>query len=145
MNICFPNSFIYGCIFHLTRSWYRKIQELGLSKVYKENCEEGSWLRKIFGLPYLEASEVGDCFVEELMSIQPNNDKIIKFTDYLVDTYITGDSIFPPSLWAEQTSRSHRTTNSCESFHSHFGQNFYESHPSIYKIFDVLYNYQTLI
>ena len=42
---------VIGCRFHLTQSWWRKIQEIGLTDVYKnKNCESGIWLRKIFGL-----------------------------------------------------------------------------------------------
>ncbi|KAF0738333.1 MULE domain-containing protein, partial [Aphis craccivora] len=31
---------ISGCRFHLTQSWYRKIQEIGLSSVYKDESSE---------------------------------------------------------------------------------------------------------
>jgi len=42
---------VIGCRFHLTQSWWRKIQEIGLTDVYKnKKCESGIWLRKIFGL-----------------------------------------------------------------------------------------------
>ncbi|KAF0760114.1 Uncharacterized protein FWK35_00017509 [Aphis craccivora] len=33
-----PSTNIIGCRLHLTQAWYRKIQELGLSTEYKENC-----------------------------------------------------------------------------------------------------------
>jgi hypothetical protein len=42
---------IFGCRFHLTQSWYRKIKNLGLYKAYKNNkTPEGEWLNNIFGL-----------------------------------------------------------------------------------------------
>lgn len=89
INICFPNSLICGCVRHFTNAWFREIQELVLSNIYKSrNVEEGWWLRKIFGLPYLHVDAVEYSFLEDLMAVRPNNDSIIKFCDYLVDTYI---------------------------------------------------------
>jgi len=57
------------------------------------------WFHLIFGLSLLPYSEVDDCFVEDLMSIKPLSEKLIEFSDYLVDTsYISSSSTFPPSL-----------------------------------------------
>jgi hypothetical protein len=40
--------------------------------------------------------EVGDMYSVELAAKQPLDDKITQFADYLVDTYISEDLIFPP-------------------------------------------------
>jgi len=62
-----------GCRFHLTQSWWKHIQQLGLKPDYIDpNSEIGKWLHYlIFGLSLLPSSEVDDCFVEDLMSIKP--------------------------------------------------------------------------
>jgi len=40
---------IFECRFHFTKSWYRKIQNLGLCNAYKNNkTSEGQWLNNIF-------------------------------------------------------------------------------------------------
>lgn len=44
---------IIGCRFHLTQAWWRKIQQLGLSKDYKERTDIGKWLGYCFGLLFL--------------------------------------------------------------------------------------------
>lgn len=45
---------ITGCRFHLTQSWYRQIQKLGLTNEYKDqNSEIGKWLHYCFGLIFL--------------------------------------------------------------------------------------------
>jgi len=69
-------------------------------------------------------------FSMELAAIQPLDDKITQFSDYLVDTYISEDSMFPPHIWAEKSSSIQRTTNACESFHTKF--NSYFELPHIY-------------
>ena len=70
------------------------------------------------------------------MSVAPEDKKCSEFADYLTETYITKESLFPPLLWAEVLSDSRRTNNGPESFHSHFNEQFYYSHPSIYVFLD---------
>lgn len=82
-------------------------------------------------------------FSMELAALQPLDDKITQFSDYLVDTYISEDSIFPPHIWAEKSSSIHRTTNACESFHSKFNSYFESPHPNIFKFIDILKLIQT--
>ncbi|XP_027848187.2 uncharacterized protein LOC114127990 [Aphis gossypii] len=91
---------ISGCRFHLTQSWYRKIQEIGLSSVYKdESSEISKWLRNIFGLLFLNPEDVSDCFTDDFMSECPFDERLQKFSDYFVETYISEDCIYPPKLW----------------------------------------------
>jgi hypothetical protein len=42
-------------------------------------------------------------FVFELCPFQPPNIKLQQFADYLVDNYISEDSLFPPEIWAENS------------------------------------------
>jgi hypothetical protein len=110
-----------------------------LSQYYnsKENSEIKSYLTYIFGLPFFDPKDVGDCFAIELGAIQPVSDVITKFADYLIETYIAEDSTFPPLMWAEHSSSVTRTTNACESFHSRFKQkNKQTSATKAPKIFD---------
>jgi hypothetical protein len=107
-----------GCRFHLTQSWWKRIQLLRLKSDYIDpNSEIGKWLHLIFGLSLLPSSEVDDCFVEDLMSIKPLSEKLIEFFDYLIDTNISSSSTLPPALWVMNSIDSERTTNACESFH----------------------------
>jgi len=49
-----PTSITRGCNFHLGQAWLRKLQNLGLSKVYIEgDTDEGKFLNYIFGLPFV--------------------------------------------------------------------------------------------
>lgn len=138
-----PNSQICGCRFHLGQSWYKKIQELGLSTEYnKTGSEIGNILKLFFGLPFLDSSEVDDCFTDDLMSISPQNDKLQKFFDYFLETYLKPTSPFPPKIWAKFSPTITRTTNSCESFHSKFNAMFYCSRPNLFQWLEALKNVQ---
>lgn len=51
------------------------------------------------------------------------------------------EGIFP-QIWAANSAELTRTTNACESFHSHFNKSFYHTHPSIFKTIEVLVEVQ---
>jgi len=140
-----PTAQIKGCRFHLGQSWWRKIQSLGLTKVFKDyNSEKSQFLKYLFGLPFLHSDEVEECFQNDLQSILLIEDeRINKFIDYIFKTYITKDASFPPNLWAEFTPTTNRTTNSCEAFHSKLNNLFISSHPNIYNFIDVIKDIQS--
>ncbi|XP_050053667.1 uncharacterized protein LOC126549153 [Aphis gossypii] len=79
------------------------------------------------------------------MSIIPNDQRVSQYADYLTDTYISENSIFPPVIWAESSSSLSRTTNACESFHSHFKENFYKEKPNIFMWLNIIKQTQTNI
>ena len=55
----FSNTSIMCCRFHLGNNFWKKIQSLGLSPMYKDKSSDiGKWLSKFFGLPFLSHDEV---------------------------------------------------------------------------------------
>ena len=135
-----PGSKIDCCRFHLGQNWWRKIQDLGLSTEYKEKtCEIGKWLSSFFGLPYLSPDQIEDCFVDDIMTESPTDSRCIKFADYVLETYISPESRYPPSFWAATpTANFKRTNNGPESFHAHFNDQFYSKHPNMFIYVDVV-------
>ncbi|KAL4132259.1 hypothetical protein QTP88_009451 [Uroleucon formosanum] len=97
-----PDIKLSTCRFHLGQCRYRKIQSLELTNMYKYNSPEGKWLQYCFGLPFLHPQEVSDCFLE-LMSEIPAEKKIQSFADYLVEHFVSEDSLFSPELWAKDS------------------------------------------
>lgn len=129
-----PSVTIVMCRFNLIRDWYRKIQELGLKSEYKKN----DWLKNTFGLPFLNPSEVSDCFSFDFMSDIPDDGKYSQYADYLLENYIDENSEFPPDVWASHTAALNRATNDCKWFYSHFNDRNYKSHPSIFTFINIL-------
>lgn len=143
-RIVWPTINIKGCRFHLGQNWWKKIQTLGLSRQYKNSkSEKGKFLKLFFGLPFLHPGEVDDCFTDDLMSLKPKGEKIQSFMDYIFDNYISPDAVFPPSVWAEFSASTNRTTNGCESFHAKFNGYFYTAHPNVYNFIEILKNIQS--
>jgi hypothetical protein len=124
--------------FPLRHCWWRKIQFLGLSKQYrKKDSELCQFLKKIFGLSLLPPSEVSDCFVLDFMYNLPNDKRVERFCEYLLENYVHADSTFPLLVWSECSASSLRTINACESFHAHFS-----AHPYIFVLISALQNIQ---
>jgi len=53
------------------------------------------------------------------------NSATTEFCDYVIDHYITNNSIFPLKIWAKQSPDRKHTTNACGIFHSDFNLNCY--------------------
>lgn len=68
-------------------------------------------MKYIFGLPFLRAEEVEDCFIEDLMSIKPNYQQTQKYTDYILNNYTDSEAVFTPNIWPDFKSSTVRTTN----------------------------------
>jgi len=74
-----PTSITWGYNLHLDQEWFRKLQNLGLSKIYIERgTVEWTFLNYIFGLPLLELDDVEDYFVFDLIVDMPSKYLIIK-------------------------------------------------------------------
>jgi len=137
-----PQSTLLGYRFHLGQAWYRHIQLLVLQRVYRTRTGDGEFLRFFFGLPFLRPEDVEDCLLVNFHPNLPTDSRILEFSDYILDTYVTGT--FPPEMWAAYDAKSIRTTNACETFHSKLNRMFYHAHPHIFSLVDVLLEVQNL-
>lgn len=73
-------------------------------------------------------------FTFTLMELKPDDNRVIKFADYLVDTFIGEDAMFPPDMWTCASIDRCLTTNACESFHAHFNSSFNSTYSNIYAV-----------
>ncbi|KAL4126446.1 hypothetical protein QTP88_010668 [Uroleucon formosanum] len=123
----------------IPQSWNRSIQQNGLSNDYKDkNSDIRRWLVHCYGLPFLSPGSVSEYFVNYLMKSKPDDERVTRFADYLVDVYISEEAQYPPEVWAEASAEPTLTTNACESFHSHFNSSFYTTHPNIFMFIEKL-------
>lgn len=93
----------------------------------------------------MNPGDVEDCFVEDLMAICPDDDKLKSYCDYLTGPYtrINEESIFSHTIWASNSSDLTKTTVACESFHSYFNQCFYKDSPPIIYWLNIIHEIQT--
>jgi len=144
-NACktaWPCASVLACRFHLCQAWWRKIQKLHLVKDYSSDSEIGKCLKLFFGLPFLRASDVENCYKEYLAQSFKEYPKIRHFCKYMFSTYISDGAKYPPATWASPDSTLTLTTNACESFHSHLNENFNCSHPNIFEFNQFLVSFQ---
>ena len=86
----------------------------------------------------VEPTEVENCFTENTMPDRPDDQNCHKFADYLLENYVTFDSMFTPDMRASNPSEEKRTDNFTESFPDHLNEQLYASQPNIY-IFNELH------
>ena len=140
---------VRGCFFHLTQSTWRKIQELGLSQLYKEDREFQLFCAKMDGLAFLPTEDVEDGF-KLLLEEMP--DEAVELMQYLNEVYVTGTyrsvrapsgiirlrrvpPMFPPAKWNvhEATlNNDARTNNICEGWNNKFSSLIGHKHPSVW-------------
>ncbi|KAE9538197.1 hypothetical protein AGLY_006169, partial [Aphis glycines] len=127
----FPNISIIGCRFHLSLSWWRLIESVGLIREYENKKSKiGKWLRELFGLMFLDPNEVELYYENFLKNNQPKDERIKKIITYLDTTYIENDATFPPSIWAKQEIML-ESRDDCKSLHDKLGDKFTSVHPNI--------------
>ena len=68
----------------------------------------------------------------------PDDQNCNKFADYLLENFVTFDSKLTQDMLAFLPSEKKRIANGTGSFHAHFRNQFYTSHPIIF-IFNELY------
>lgn len=134
---------IKGCRFHLGQSWYRKIQSIGLARVYASKSEKANFLKSFFGLAFLRPEDVSTVFTDYIMAELPDDQTVTEFCDYVLENYISEEAPFPPQIWAEFSCSANRTTNSCESFHARLNRMFNSPHPNISIFIEVLKGIQS--
>ena len=97
----FPGIVIKGCHFHMTQSMWRKIQEIGLAKEYKENKSLREWFDFFKGLAFIPLYLINLAF-NFILSVKPKsdyNEKIDLFINYFTSTWLSSSALFPPSIW----------------------------------------------
>jgi len=97
-------------------------------------------LEQFFVLGFLPSEDVEDAFTYLIENSPTDN---FKFTDYILNNYISSNAAFSPILWETESSTEARTTNLLESLHTHYNAQFYTSHPSIHQVIHILLDIQS--
>ena len=102
IEIELPNTVIKGCFFHFCQSLWRKVQELGLSVVYRQDRCVKKVVRKIMTLAFLPTAIVRMTFnmifrsrsIARLFIKYPSLRDVV---NYFNQTYMIG--VFRPPTW----------------------------------------------
>jgi len=136
----------------LTQSTYRKVQELGLQLLYKENEEFSEFCGKMDGLAFLPIEDVmkGMIYLRTIVSSDAE-----QLLDYFDKTYVNGTyrriqcnstcgaafrnnpPLFPIPLWnvhAATINDEARTNNSTEGWNHRFSKLVGQNHPTVWTM-----------
>ena len=58
-----PNTVVRGCFFHYAQCVWRKVQELGLSTLYREDKGVKTWIRRAAAMPLVPIDNIEDVFL----------------------------------------------------------------------------------
>lgn len=141
----FPGVRLIGCLFHLGQCLWRKIQEKGLTGLYRDDETIRSFSKMLLALAYVPPSDVAAAF-DELSEQAPR--ELQPVYDYWEDNYIgrqrrnrRSAPLFGIPLWNVHDrigSDLPRTNNSVEGWHRAFQQTLGCHHPTIYKLMEQL-------
>ena len=106
-----PGARLCGCMFHFYQSLYREINDLELSRAYKQDVHVKSIVRKVMALAVIPLALVRNCFQQLCASrrfrrISRHHPNLNAFVAYVDNTYFNGR--FQPSMW-NSYSRTRRT------------------------------------
>lgn len=143
ISLVFPTTKLVGCLFHLGQCLWRKVQELHLTELYRDNESIRLNIKMLISLSFLPVADVPDVF-DVLTEHSP--DELNNLLDYWEDTYIgrkrrgrRSEPRFAVALWNVRDrvlDGLPRTNNSVEAWHCAFQQTIDCHHPSIYKLID---------
>jgi hypothetical protein len=143
----FPHALVKGCVFHFSKTIYRRIQGTPADVLYKNNDEARILLKSLMALAFVPESDVIKVF-EELQGCFEKYPDLLPVITYFEDNFI-GRSYrrrrFPPrfamTIWNMHDRfqfKLPRTNNAVEGWHRAFQTSVGASHPSIFNLIEKL-------
>ena len=153
----FPNAKINGCFFHFCQCVWRKIQSLGLQKMYSENSTFALQVKQLCALAFVPVHDVVYAF-EELIESEyyiENKSLFQPILNYFEDTWIgrpvrrkRRSPIFPLNIWNVYENvlmKRPRTNNAVEGWHNAFNSSIGVHHTTIWKFINFIKTEQNLV
>lgn len=139
----------HGCFFHLCQSTWRKIQELGLSGMYRTDTAFSEFCGMLDGLAFLPTDQVASGLAH-LATIMPA--AAAPLVSYFDEVYVNGKrrtaagmrrvpALYPPAVWNvhDITVRGDdRTNNYAEGWNSGLTKMVGHKHPTVWRLLEAL-------
>ena len=135
----FLNVRISGCRFHQNQAIYRKVTNLGLTKVYKENESFRNWVRKLMALVLLPAESIAPTY--EMLASEP-----VQTLTLCEKHKLENLKTYYKKYWLKQVGSQklsvfglRRKTNNDLEIYNRWIKNIFQSyHPNFYRYLDAL-------
>lgn len=142
----FPNSRIIGCLFHFCQAIWRKVQNLGLTRSYRQNSDFNKLVRRLCALPLAREMHIEDLWLNHIHAEAPAIPHVNELLDYYVRTWLDEDhAMFPRAIWNQFDNLGPRTTNHLEGWHHCFNKDVGKSHPNLYEFILSLQKHQDIL
>ena len=128
-------SALRGCYFHFCQCLIRNVQFLGLQTIYRENLELKSSIRKTAALAFVPRQYIRLTWQALKAEAPQNIIRLDDFISYFKSTWLVGS--YPPSLWNVFETKSARTNNHIEGWHSKLKNVVGKAHPNVYEIVEI--------
>lgn len=136
----------FGCAFHFGQTIWRRIQHLGLTRLYREDADFRKIIRMFLSLSYFscERKMNGFNYILNMITSSPYNNCLSEFINYFKLYYIgidERDAVFPVRFWdisQRIMNNIPRTTNSLEGWHRGFNNLASIRNPNISRFINLL-------
>ena len=136
----FPGIEAKGCSFHFSKAILSKVGKSGFKGDYQSCPDFGSFVRAIFGLPYVPLSRLAEGVRNLYILAKKLDDRQAKFAlvmiHYVQKTWINGS--FPPETWNMYQHEGQTTNNCSEGYNNRLGNNKLGKHPNFYQWFETI-------
>ena len=132
------NARIRGSLFHFSQALWRKVQDLGLPILYKEDQAFNRLVRRAAALPLVPLNQVHHVWMMALNEVA--DEEVDRFKDYVTTTWVDDiDARFPIELWSQYDNIAGiRTNNHLEGWHSKIDYAISRSHSNIFALIELL-------
>jgi len=96
INTLLPRTKIVGCLFHFSQCLRRKVQELGLSRLYSAadgNNEIQKAIRRVAALSFMKLDDIDEAFIE-IVQKMPEDSLLDEFMSYFYENFFKNNSRF---------------------------------------------------
>ena len=138
----FPNSCIKGCNFHFNKCIFKKITDLEWQpEYYASSIDDPNSIKALYqqtcALAFVPISTI-DHLWYTIMDTFDHIQGVHAFFDYVTDTWVDHDSLFPRKQWNDYCFPGLRTNNGLEGWHHRLNANVGTTSPNLYLVLEEL-------
>ena len=143
----FPEAKIIGCFFHFGQCLFRKLVACGLKSAYGGDEKLKLWFKCCVALAFIPKRRLQLIFTEAILDEAPLSEypRLSEFTDYLLETWIDDDALFPIELWNQHSNADERVNNGNEGYNNRVALRTSTAHPHIWKLIEVIQKEEFLL
>jgi len=143
----YPDAEIHGCLYHLTKNFHKKMNEMGFASRYKNDADFSIFIKMIVALSFVPIDNL-DAAIQQLGDDLP--ECLQPLLDWFEDNYVgrvnrngrgRRPALFPPHIWnlhQRVLNGQDRTNNHAEAANRRLNVEMGVQNPSLWSFIDCL-------